>query len=89
MIRRLTLTSKAAGERTEIGRIVAVSFSSWNQTERFDPDGDYIFCRRRGKSGLHRTSRQITSGRREATESAAENQTADGQLALDQARVKR
>ena len=43
----------------------------------------------RGKSGLHRTDRQITSGRREATESATEKRPPMAGCMPDQARVKR
>ncbi len=36
-------------------------------------DGRCIAMRYGGKSGLHRTERQVTPGRREPTESATEN----------------
>jgi hypothetical protein len=36
-------------------------------------DGRCIDSGYRGKSGLHRTGRQVTPGRRESTESATEN----------------
>ena len=37
------------------------------------PGGRRIALRYGGKSGLHRTERQVTPGRREPTESATEN----------------
>jgi len=56
---------------------------------QLDGRGSCDSHRYRGKSGLHRTSRQITSGRRETTESATENRPPMASHKLDQARVKR